>query len=147
MEAPSLNETLVTRIREQRPSFELRWNPTSRLRTGGSIDATGTVRQPEYEGRYELWDKTPDSPPYQVLTCQWPDGSYRHPDDWLVELLERINPARFDGSVHKLLHQLVDQQEELREKVLDDDWDDFCEMVAKWATYAAAPKTRVSSFN
>jgi hypothetical protein len=144
MEAPSLPDGLQHALAEIRFGLRLVWNPGARVVRPGSFDAFGTVRTgPVYDGRWELWDTDPDGKDYKVTTVQEPDGAYRAPGFWLVELLNYMNPARFGGSVEKLTQELVDKPNAAMLEVDDKQFDDLAEMAARWHFWADLPKSRV----
>jgi hypothetical protein len=140
MEAP---ESVVIGLRNIRENLHLRWNPTAVRVKPGHIDASGAVIQAEFDPRFELWDKVDGQPEYKVMTLQHEDGSFRAPGQWLVDLINMVNPERWDGDVNKMLAHFQDRPEQLREEVAEKDFDDFTEMVARWAGWVTTPKSRV----
>lgn len=141
MEVP---EGVLIDLKAIRPTFHFRWNERAALVTTGRYDATGAVRNPEYEGRWELWDTDPENTDYMVMRIQHPDGSFRHPGQWLVDRMRFMNPERWAGDVHKMLEELIDAPEVLREAGTERDQDDLIEMVGNWAEWVYAPKEQVT---
>jgi hypothetical protein len=146
MEAPTLPDGLQQALAEVRSGLRLFWNTRAKVARAGSYDAFGIMREgPKYDGRWELWDTDPDGAHYKVTMVQEPDGSYRAPGFWLVELLNYMHPARFGGSVEKLAAELIDKPNAAMLEVDDKQFEDLAEMAARWHVWADQPKVAVST--
>jgi hypothetical protein len=144
MEAPSLPEGLAGAVAEIRDGLRLVWNHKAKVARAGSFDAWGSVlEKPRYDGRWELWDTTPDGLDYKVMTIEHEGGAYRAPGFWLIEVLNFINPARFGGDISRLTTELIDKPAKAIVEVTDRQFEDLCEMAAKWHVWADTPKQRV----
>lgn len=144
MEAPSLPDGFEEKLRGVREGLHLRWNPKAKVRKAGAFDVYGNVAvEPEYDGRWELWDNTIEGKEYMVMTIREPGGGYKHPGDWLITLLNKINPANYGGSVGKMVEALVDDKNRTALEVGDKDFEDLIEQATKWVLHKGVPKTRV----
>jgi hypothetical protein len=140
-ERPSLPEGLDEALKGIRPGFYLKWNPSAVLIKGSSyIDALGRITEPAYEPRWEVWDVDAYNNDYKVMTVRTPDGGYRQPGFWLVELLNYLNPARFGGDLSKMLRAVIDDPNNVTVEVSEADLDDLIDQAAKWHWYASTPK-------
>lgn len=142
---PEAPESVLIGLRSIRETFQLRWNPTAKRITPGSFDASGVVIPAEWDPRWELWDKDAEGREYMVMQLQTRGGEFRAPGAWLVELMNKLNPARYDGDVSKMIAALVDDPVNRLEEVGDADADDLFEMVARWAYQVRTPKERTMS--
>lgn len=124
--------------------LELRWNPTAKLAKHGSIDASGAVTPPEFEPRWEVWQKPDGEPSQRFCTWQNEDGSFRPLDERLLIHLRKINPENYGGDVTKMVAALVDDPQALAELARDQEADDVLEMAAKWAYWKLCPKTKIA---
>lgn len=140
---PEAPQSVVEGLRNVREGLHLRWNPRAKVLRPGQYDASGDLLPPIYEPRWELWDKDPEGGEYKVMTLQGPDGSFRPPGEWLVELMRLMDPARYGGSVNRMLRALVDEHNASLQQVSEEDFDDLAEQVAKWAIYERTPKVSV----
>lgn len=139
MEVP---QEVLEDLQTIRQDFELRWNPTAVLNRAGSFDAEGNPKaQPIYEPRFELWDRDPQGRHYMVMRVQEPDGSFRFPDQRMVDHLKMVNPERYGGNVAAMVKALVDDPTALRELGTQKDTDDLIEAVANWAEWCETPKS------
>ena len=127
-------------LRNIREDFELRWNPKAVLVKAGSYDATGKLRDPVYEPRFELWDRDPNGRDYRVMRLQHPDGSFRAPGQWLITHLQKINPARYGGNLERMLREL-EEHNTLKEVGTIKDSDDLIEAASNWAAWHETPKS------
>jgi hypothetical protein len=142
--APSLPEGLQQALNDIREGIHLRWNPTAVLIASGSFDASGKLKKdPQYDPRWELWDTDAEGKEYKIMSIQWPNGEFRRPDFWLVELINYMNPARYGGNINRMLREMVDEPNAELENIAERDIDDLIEMAAKWHYYADQPKQRV----
>jgi hypothetical protein len=137
MEVP---ESVALGLRNIRSGLHLRWNVAAVKRPTG-FDATGKPLEMEVEPRFELWDTDPQGQDYMVMRVQNEDGSFRFPDDRLVERMGRLNPERYGGNVHRMLQAQVDDPETLRELGTQKDTDDLIESVVKWAEWYGTVKS------
>ena len=140
---PEVPESVEIGLKSVRETLHLRWNPQAVRVRPGYIDASGIVKPAEWEPRWELWDIDADGRPYKIMTLQHQDGSFKPPGDWLVDLINFLNPARWDGDPNKMIAALVDEPMNRLEQVADEDSDDFFGAVASWHGWMALPKERV----
>lgn len=143
MEAPSLPEGLDSELKAVRGGFELRWNPKAKVKKAGLLDAYGNPSPAQYDGRWELWDTSPEGVEYKFMTLQNNDGSFKPAGRWVVNLLKKVDPARYGGSVGRMVQALVDDPNQALLEIGDEQFEDFIEQAAKWMMYASAPKQRV----
>lgn len=147
-ERPSLPEGLEDALKSVRSSFYLKWNPTAVLIPGSSyIDARGKVTEPAYEPRWEIWDVDANNEHYRVMTVRTPDGGFRQPGFWLVDLLNYLNPARFGGDLSRMLRAVIDEPNNVTVEVSETDLDDLIDQAAKWHWYAAQPKVSLAGLS
>ena len=144
MEAP---KHIQDSLRDIREGLHLRWNPASVLLKVGSIDATGKATNPTYDGRFELWDTTPDGLVYMVMKIQDPDGNFRMPGEWLLEHIWKLHPQRYNNDISKLVLAQIDDPETLREIGTKKDSDSLIDAVANWAKWVATPKSAAGLSN
>lgn len=144
MEAPI---DVVIGLRNIRSTLNLRWNPEAVMIAPGTFDADGFPVRGTYDGRWELWDKVDAEPEYKVMTLQTPEGHFRPPGQWIVELFRKFNPARYGGDPNKMLDELMYDPQQLQEDIADADADDLFEMVAKWEGWRRTPKGAVLTDN
>lgn len=146
MEAPSLPEGLEEDLRGVREGLHLRWNPRSKVVRAGSFDVYGNVAEaPKYDGRWELWDRSPEGVEYKITTLEDDDGHYKPPGRWLVEFLHTINPANYDGNVSKMMTALVDNPNRSMLEASEKEFEDMVEQAALWVMWATTPKSRVTT--
>ena len=133
-------ESVLIGLRSIRETFELRFNRKAVLLKPGGYDASGVVTTPEYDPRWELWDTDSEGATYRVMRLQTgPDedlrfpegGQFKSPGQWLVDLLNFMNPARFNGDLNQMLHEVLEEPDKLREIGTEQDSDDLFEMVSK----------------
>jgi hypothetical protein len=136
MEVP---EHIAEGLRNIREGIHLRWNPKAVLVKKGDIDASGKVRDPGYDPRFELWDTDPEGGEYIIMRLQNIDGSFRPPGEWLLDVVRKTNPERFDGDVDKLIKAMVEEPELFREIGTQRDSDDFINDTVKRITYHSTP--------
>jgi hypothetical protein len=94
------------------PSLHARWNPRAVLKRGWSFDVNGQPRGREYEGRWTLWARDVFGVEYKVTTLVAPDGGFIPLGDWVVEMMNFMNPERFGGDMSKMIEELVDKPNE-----------------------------------
>lgn len=138
MEIP---DYLIDGLRDIREGLHFRWNPTAVLVETGDFDVNGRPRKIEYEPRFEIWDTDPYGREYMVMRVQHPDGSFRMPDEKLIEQIWRLHPEKYDGKIEKLVQAQIDDPELLREIGTKKDSDDMIEAVANWAQWCETPKS------
>lgn len=140
MEAPSYPDSVDEGLRAIRPTLRLVWNPKAVIDKPGSFDASGHSKEPTYGGRFEMWDTDPQGRDYRVFIVRNPDNSFKAPGQWIVDLMIEINPARFGGSVEKMLKHHYDKSDKMllmHEKDAQD-YDDA--VAASWADYITSMK-------
>lgn len=140
---PEVPESVAIGLRNVRETLHLRWNPQAVRVKPGYIDASGTVIPAEWDPRWELWDIDAHGKPYKIMTLQHNDGSFKPPGDWLVELINFLNPARWDGDPHKMIAALVDEPVNRLEEVCDADAEDLFRAVASWGWWVMHDKEPV----
>jgi hypothetical protein len=140
---PEAPESVLIDLKAIRSTFDLRWNPTAVMVRPGTIDAAGRVLDPGYEPRWELWDESAEGRRYRVMQLQTDEGDFKPPGQWLIDHLRFFNPERFNGDVNRMLMELLDEPNRLREIGTEKASDDFIEMLSKWAAYVTTPKQRV----
>jgi len=139
MEIP---KQLVEDLKKVRRNFELRLNPKAVCVNAAHIDACGLKRgDAVFDPRFELWDKDPYGKEYKVMTVQESDGSFRFPDQRLVDHLNKVNPEHYGGNLHAMVAALIDDPEALRELGTKKDTDELIDSVAKWAEWCETPKS------
>jgi len=106
----TVDEGVQIALRNVRLTFELRWNPKVVPGRGSSFDANGQPRDVEYEGRWELWDRDGSNIPYRVMILMGPKREYMAPDMKFVDFICLIDPARYGGSVERMIAAMVDSQ-------------------------------------
>ena len=127
MEAPA---HIVEALKNIREGLHLRWNPKGKLLKAGGYDAAGKLKDPEWDPRWELWDTDPQGLEYMVMQLQEADESFRAPGDWLVRHMERFNPARYGGSIERMLAAVEAEAEQMRD-LAEKDFDDLAGAVAR----------------
>jgi len=113
-----------------RPTLHARWNPTGRQTGGFSFDVNGNPRQKTYDPRWELWDTDEFGNTYKITTLEGMNNEYLPLGEWVVEYMQLINPARYDGDLHKMIEALVDSKNEAVEKIHKDVFDHIAEYFA-----------------
>jgi hypothetical protein len=122
--------------------MRLEWNPRAVLTVEGGIDINGaTIKDPEYDPRWEVWDTSPDGMDYMVMRVQTVDGEFRPVGDWLVHHIGMLNPEKWGGDVGAMVTALIDDPTALQEAGTEKDSDDLIDAATKWATWAATPKS------
>lgn len=139
---PVIPDDVLSGLKDIRSDMHLRWNPTAVLVKAGDIDALGKVRAPEYEPRWELWDKDPEGAEYMIMRLQADEtGAFRQPGQWLLDRAKFMNPERWGGNLHKMMQELVEHPEMLREAGTEKDSDDLIEAIGNAAQWHATPKS------
>jgi hypothetical protein len=126
MEAP---QEIVDALHGIRSTFELRWNPRAKRVKPGMIGALGGVVPAEFEGRWELWDNPDTAPEHLIMVLRTPEDEFKPPGQWLVDLMNALNPARFGGDVAKVVQFHAENPNLLRELVHDQDLDNLLDDV------------------
>lgn len=145
---PVIPDYVLSGLKDIRADMHLRWNPTAKLAKAGDIDATGKVRAPEYEPRWELWDKDPEGAEYMIMRLQWDETeAFREPGQWLLDRAKFMNPERWGGDLNKMMQELVEHPELLREAGTEKDSDDLIEAIARAASWHATPKSAAALTN
>lgn len=109
MEVP---ESVRIGLENVRSTLHARWNPQGKAVGERSFDVNGVPRVVEWEGRWELWDKgVATGEDYKVVTLE-KDGQYVPLGEWVLQLVYDINPANYDGDLHKMIEALVDKPNE-----------------------------------
>lgn len=134
-------------LKDVRWGLHLRWNAISVLVKAGEFDSNGKATRPKYEGRFELWDTDPDGREYMVMKLQDPEGEFRYPGEWLVELVWKLHPEKYDGDISKLVLAQIDDPDTLREAGTKKDSDDLIDAVVNWAKWVATPKSSAALSN
>ena len=130
-EAP---EHIVTGLKSIRSTFFLKWNPTAKRIGESSFDVNGNAREVKFDGRWELWDVDAEGALYMVMRLEDNDGSFIPPGDWLIHTLNLMNPARYNGSVEKMLKALVHEPNAELEKIREQDWNNLVDSMARYYT-------------
>lgn len=138
---PEVPESVAEGLANIRSGLHLRWNPRSRVIRPGGYDANGGVLEPTYDARWELWDVDPDGREYRVMTLQHADGSFKPPGEWLLELMRAVDPARYGGSVNRMLRALVDEHNDKLKGVNEKDFEELSGAIVEWTLDAR--RTRV----
>jgi hypothetical protein len=133
MQAP---QGVVEGLSNIRPSFNLVWNPTARVVGGYSFDVNGNPRHVEHSPRWELWDRDGSGIAYKVMTLEDRHGNFLPADQRLVEFVRLIDPARYNGSVEKMIQSLVDDENEYVERLREDDFERLIDSLANYFTPA-----------
>lgn len=128
-------------LKDIRADMHLRWNPKAVLTKPGSYDAVGKLREPEYEPRWEVWDKDPEGGEYMIMRLQHMDGEFRQPGQWLLDRIQMLDPARYGGDPAKLVQEMVEHPELLREAGTQKDSDDLIEAISRAAQWSETPKS------
>jgi hypothetical protein len=92
-----------------RQTLHVRWNPTAQVVGERSFDVNGNARELSHEPRWELWDRDELGVEYKVATLDGPDGGFLPLGTWVLELVALINPANYDGDVHRMVEALIDK--------------------------------------
>lgn len=137
---PVVPEYVTEGLADIRETLELRWNPKAKLLNPGHVDATGKVKDPEYDSRWEVWDTDPEGAEYMVMRLQTMDGAFRAPGEWLLRRMKFLNPARWPSLDH-MIKELVEEPEIMREAGTQEDSDDFLDAVSKAAAWHETPKS------
>lgn len=141
---PTVPDHIAEGLRSIREGLHLRYNPRAKIQRAGEFDVHGAVlSEPVYDPRWEVWDKDPEGGEYKVMTVQGPDGSFRPPGEWLIELIQMVNPARYGGDVSRMVRAIVDDPNRTVTEVADEDFEDLIDQAVHWHHYAALPKTAV----
>lgn len=127
-------------LRNVRGDLHLRWNPAA-VKTPTGFDAWGKPKKVKWEGRFELWDKDPQGREYFVMRVQDADGGFQFPTERFVEHVGKMDPARYGGSVQKMLQALMDDPEATRELAHDRNFEDLTDAIVKWAQWVGTPKS------
>lgn len=138
MEVPAHLKQALSDIRE---GLHFVWNPKAILKKKGGISAEGNVKSAEYEPRFEIWDTDPYGKLYMVMRVQHEDGSFRMPDDRLIEHIWHIHPEKYGGSLNKLVQANIENPEHLRDLGTQKDSDDAIDAAARWAQWCETPKS------
>lgn len=131
MEAPA---GVLERLHNIRSTFELRHNPRARVVGERSFDVNGQPRKVDYAPRWELWDTDAEGQVYRVMTLETEEGEYILPGDWLVDFLNLVNPARYGGSVEKMVQAMVDAPNARVEQLARKEYDALVEHLADFFT-------------
>jgi len=126
------DEGVVIALRNVRQTFELRWNPKVVPGRRSSFDANGCPRDVEYEGRWELWDVDGSNIPYRVMILMGPEREYVAPDMKFVDFVRLIDPARYDGSVEKMIAAMVDSQNDWCKELNDREFEHLVDSAANY---------------
>jgi hypothetical protein len=129
MEAP---ESVVLGLRGIRAAFNLRWNSTARSVGERSFDVNGKPREIAWDPRWELWDTDEFGAEYRVMVLEDESGAFVPPGEWLVDLVNLINPARYDGDMEKMIQALVDDPNENVRKVGERQFESLTEHLAEY---------------
>lgn len=138
---PSVPESVEEGLRAIRSGLHLRWNPKGAVKVPGGYDAEGGVIEPVYEPRWEVWDVDPQGAEYRICTIQTREGEFQPADERVVRHLQIMNPENWGGSVARMIEELVDEPERLRELGTEKDFDDLAEAVSRLAEWVETPKS------
>lgn len=134
MQAP---ESVTTGLRNVRETFTLRWNHKGKVVGKRSFDVNGNPRELTYEPRWELWDMDVDGIVYKLMTLEdYVTGEFLPADDRFVEFVNLINPARYDGSVEKMIEALVDSQNDFVQHMAEKEFEALIDSVGSYYTKA-----------
>jgi len=137
---PFVDPAIPKKLRRIRGGIHLRWNRAAVVVKEGHYEATGVLRAPEYEPRWELWDVDQHGSLYMITRLQTNDGGFLPADNRVVRLMER--QARvietFDGDPSKAIEAQVDltnaAMQVMAEKDRKDYYDRFAAEVANYYT-------------
>jgi len=113
-----------------RPTLHARWNPLAKVVGERSYDANGMPRQLDHDPRWEVWDTDESGREYRVAMLEAPDGTFLPLGAWVLKLMHDINPANYDGDMHRMIQHLVDQPNEDVGRVSDQSYEDLLEYLA-----------------
>lgn len=141
MIAPSYPKYVDEALKSIDQSFHLRWNPNARVIKMGHYAADGSVVPPVTEPRYEVWAKDSEGQDYRVMLVDR-SGNYAEPSQWLLDHLNRINPARYDGDIGRMIAATIDKENNHLREIADRDWKEYTAALGRW--YFGYGKTQVT---
>lgn len=118
-----------------RPTLHCRYNRKAKAVESAAVDVNGDPYILEYKPRWELWDKDAHGNEYKITTLEDEDGGFIPLGEWVIEYFQLINPANYDGDMHKMIEALVDSEnrdtERLNESTFEDLLDFFADLMWK----------------
>jgi len=121
-----------------------RWNPQAKVIEEWSIDVNGDARGKKFDGRWELWDTDADNRPYMVARLE-KDGEFVPLGQWVIKFMYDINPANYDGDMHKVIEALVDKPNRDVERLGDEAFEAIIDYLADLCWSINTPKSRVAT--
>lgn len=128
-----------------RQTLRARWNPLAKVTEEWSFDANGEARHKKHEGRWELWDTDESGRDYKITMLE-KDGQYVPLGMWVVALVQQINPANYDGDMHRMIEALVDKPNHDIERLGQQQFEELTDYLADLQWHVNTPKSRVGSF-
>jgi hypothetical protein len=129
-------EGVLRDLQGVRSTFRLVWNPKGRVIGERSFDVNGHPRELTYDPRWELWDTDAHGAHYKVMTLESEQGGFLAADQRFVEFVRLIDPARYGGSVERMIQALVDDENRYVEQLAQKDWENLVDSVARYFTPA-----------
>lgn len=130
-------EHIVRDLQGIRSTFRLVWNPTAKVTSERSFDVNGNPRELTHEPRWELWDTDESGKHYRVMTLESSHkGEFMPADDRFVDFVRLIDPARYGGSVERMIRALVDDENKYIEQVQEQDFKRLTDSLASYYTPA-----------
>lgn len=113
-----------------RPTLHLRWNPLAKVLREWDFDANGNARKKVHDPRWELWDTDETGRTYKVMTFEGNDGEFLPQGSWMIEAFQLINPANYDGDIHKMIEALVDKPNAKVDQLKKEEYENLVEYMA-----------------
>lgn len=135
MQAPQHIEEALKGIRS---TFRVVYNPTARVVSERSFDANGAAREKEFEPRWELWDTDSEGVVYKVMTVEQNQGKggFLPLTDRFVDFVRLVDPARYGGSVEKMVDALVDSPNNMAAELTQREFESLVDNLANYFTPA-----------
>jgi hypothetical protein len=90
------------------PTLHARWNPLARVVGGHSFDVNGNPRHLTHDSRWELWAKDVFGKEYRITVLEDEQGGFVPLGHWVVDMMNFMNPANYDGDLSRMVEKLVD---------------------------------------
>lgn len=134
-------------LRNIKQTLHARWNPTARYLSGASFDVNGNPRKVTYDPRWEIWDTDESGREYRVTILDGRDGEFVDLGMWVVEMMNKLNPERYGGDLHKMIEALVDQPNLAVDKVGNDTYEELINFLADlcWSEHSRGSRVTVPS--
>lgn len=138
-----VSEDIRIGLANVKPTLHARWNPTARVLRQSSFDVNGQPRRVEHDPRWELWDTDVDGREYRVTVLEAPDGSYLPLGTWVLELVALINPANYDGDLHRMVEALVDRPNAGVDRIAKESYEELLDFLADYCWSEKARTSRI----